>query len=70
MRVKAYCVYLSLRDLGTGLPVQMFRSSGQSDAKLPVFSSQASLVLIYKPTEGIKAESPFPGLGFNSGPET
>ncbi|GFV19499.1 hypothetical protein TNCV_3664311 [Trichonephila clavipes] len=34
--------------------VQMFRSSGQSDEKTPVFSSQACLVLIYRPTEGMK----------------
>ncbi|GFW61364.1 uncharacterized protein TNCV_4136821 [Trichonephila clavipes] len=34
-----------------GVHVQMFRSSGQPDAKPPVFSSQASLVLIYRSTE-------------------
>ncbi|GFV33103.1 hypothetical protein TNCV_509421 [Trichonephila clavipes] len=33
---------------------QVFRLGGQSDAKSPVFGSQASLVLIYRPTEGIK----------------
>ncbi|GFV55537.1 hypothetical protein TNCV_2573771 [Trichonephila clavipes] len=33
---------------------QMFRSSGQSDAKHPVLSSQESLVLIYRATEGMK----------------
>ncbi|GFY00190.1 uncharacterized protein TNCV_2835471 [Trichonephila clavipes] len=38
----------------TGLHVKMYRSSGQSDVKSPVFSSQASLVLIYRPTEGMK----------------
>ncbi|GFT67989.1 hypothetical protein TNCV_713611 [Trichonephila clavipes] len=44
-------VYVTL-DLGAH--VQMFRSSGQSDAKPPVFSSQESLELIYLPTEGMK----------------
>ncbi|GFV64616.1 hypothetical protein TNCV_3181121 [Trichonephila clavipes] len=33
---------------------QMFRSGGQSDAKPSVLSSQASLVLIYRPTEEMK----------------
>ncbi|GFV57880.1 transposable element Tcb2 transposase [Trichonephila clavipes] len=32
----------------------MFRSGSQSDAKPPVLSSQESLVLIYRPTEGMK----------------
>ncbi|GFW96708.1 hypothetical protein TNCV_2847641 [Trichonephila clavipes] len=32
----------------------MFRSDGQSDAKPPVLSSKTSLVLIYRPTEGMK----------------
>ncbi|GFX73576.1 hypothetical protein TNCV_2342811 [Trichonephila clavipes] len=54
MRAKAYCAYLSLRDLGAEMDVQMFCSNGQSDAKPPVFSFQASLVLIYQPTEGMK----------------
>ncbi|GFX57607.1 hypothetical protein TNCV_2675931 [Trichonephila clavipes] len=40
--------------LDTGVHVQMFRSSGQSDGKPPVFSSQSSLVLIYRPTDGMK----------------
>ncbi|GFY05154.1 hypothetical protein TNCV_3270261 [Trichonephila clavipes] len=35
----------------------MFWSSGQSEAKLPVFSSQASLILTYRPTEGMKGTS-------------
>ncbi|GFW37780.1 hypothetical protein TNCV_4629851 [Trichonephila clavipes] len=30
----------------------MFRSSGQPDTKPPVYSSQTSCVLIYRPTEG------------------
>ncbi|GFT34350.1 DDE_3 domain-containing protein [Trichonephila clavipes] len=47
-----------------GVLGQMFRSSGQSYTKLPVFSSQASLVLIYRPTEGMKVESILPSLGF------
>ncbi|GFV13081.1 hypothetical protein TNCV_4714061 [Trichonephila clavipes] len=32
----------------------MFRAGGQSDMKPPVFSHQASVVLIYRPTEGMK----------------
>ncbi|GFY23123.1 integrase catalytic domain-containing protein [Trichonephila clavipes] len=39
---------------GAGVTMQLFRSSGQSDAKTPVLSSQASLVLIYRPTEEMK----------------
>ncbi|GFW56253.1 hypothetical protein TNCV_1877731 [Trichonephila clavipes] len=35
---------------------QMFQSSGQSDVKPPVFSSQANLVLIYRSIEGMKGE--------------
>ncbi|GFV83335.1 hypothetical protein TNCV_1900611 [Trichonephila clavipes] len=42
----------------------MFRSGGQSDAKPPVFSSQASLILIYRPTEG----STLPNPGLEPGP--
>ncbi|GFV19094.1 hypothetical protein TNCV_3223131 [Trichonephila clavipes] len=33
---------------------QMSRSGSQSEAKPLVFSPQASLVLIYRPTEGVK----------------
>ncbi|GFT36088.1 hypothetical protein TNCV_4179011 [Trichonephila clavipes] len=33
---------------------EMSRSGGQSEAKPPVFSPQASVVLIYQPTEGMK----------------
>ncbi|GFW76665.1 hypothetical protein TNCV_4943821 [Trichonephila clavipes] len=40
--------------LGPRVHEQMFRSGGQSDARPPVLSSQASLVLIYQPTEGMK----------------
>ncbi|GFV13890.1 hypothetical protein TNCV_523691 [Trichonephila clavipes] len=69
MRAKAYCVYLSLRNLGIGVHVQMFRSSGQSDAKSPVFSSQASLVDIYRQTETDEWLSrPCPAQDLNSGP--
>ncbi|GFT50183.1 hypothetical protein TNCV_3622381 [Trichonephila clavipes] len=32
-----------------------YRSGGQSEAKSPVFSFQARLVLIYRPTEGTKS---------------
>ncbi|GFW13859.1 hypothetical protein TNCV_2097401 [Trichonephila clavipes] len=31
----------------------MFRSEGQSDARLPVFRSKANMGHIYQPTEGI-----------------
>ncbi|GFU40565.1 hypothetical protein TNCV_3229651 [Trichonephila clavipes] len=44
----------------------MFRSSDQSDAKPPVLSSQASLVLIYRLTEGMSR--PFPAQDLNPGP--
>ncbi|GFV13600.1 hypothetical protein TNCV_68031 [Trichonephila clavipes] len=37
--------------LGIDVHEQLFRSRGQSDAKSPVFNSQASLVLIYRPTK-------------------
>ncbi|GFU29749.1 hypothetical protein TNCV_4745741 [Trichonephila clavipes] len=54
MRDKASCACPIYVTLGTGMHVQMFRSSDQSDAKPPAFSSQASLLLIYRPTEGMK----------------
>ncbi|GFW14662.1 hypothetical protein TNCV_1561251 [Trichonephila clavipes] len=40
--------------MGTEVRDLMFWSVGQSDVKSPVFSSQASLKLIYRPTEDIK----------------
>ncbi|GFV37365.1 cullin-4A [Trichonephila clavipes] len=42
----------------------MIPSSGQSDAKPPVFSSQANLVVIYRPTEDLKGwvDLAHPGL--------
>ncbi|GFW31488.1 hypothetical protein TNCV_1288351 [Trichonephila clavipes] len=40
--------------MGPEVHGQMFRSGGRSDAKPPVLSSQASLVLIYQPTELMK----------------
>ncbi|GFW19808.1 hypothetical protein TNCV_3561111 [Trichonephila clavipes] len=43
---------------------QIFRSGGQSDTKPPVLSFQASLVLIYRPTEEMKAESTLLTPGF------
>ncbi|GFX92028.1 hypothetical protein TNCV_5004921 [Trichonephila clavipes] len=49
---KAYCARLGLHDLGCY--EQMFCSGGQSESKSPVFSSEASLILIYQPTEGMK----------------
>ncbi|GFS56756.1 hypothetical protein TNCV_2221901 [Trichonephila clavipes] len=39
--------------LGPEVHEQMFQSGGQS-AKPPVLSSQARLVIIYRPTEGMK----------------
>ncbi|GFV28032.1 hypothetical protein TNCV_187081 [Trichonephila clavipes] len=67
MKTKAYCACLSLPDLRRW--VQMFRSSGQSDAKAPRFSSQASLVLIYRPAEEMKRLSrPYPFRDLNPGP--
>ncbi|GFS60141.1 hypothetical protein TNCV_2826631 [Trichonephila clavipes] len=43
------------RSLGAEVHEQMSRSGGQSEARPPVFKSQASLVLIYRPTaEGMK----------------
>ncbi|GFS85595.1 hypothetical protein TNCV_2794331 [Trichonephila clavipes] len=38
--------------LGPEVYEQIFRSGGQPDVEPPVLSSQASLVLIYRPTEG------------------
>ncbi|GFW47199.1 hypothetical protein TNCV_56521 [Trichonephila clavipes] len=38
-----YCAYFNLRNLRNWGAWQMFRSSGQPDAKPPVFSFQASL---------------------------
>ncbi|GFX99875.1 uncharacterized protein TNCV_259121 [Trichonephila clavipes] len=40
--------------LGPEVHEQMFRSGGQSDTKPPVLSFQASLVLVYPPTEEMK----------------
>ncbi|GFX17119.1 hypothetical protein TNCV_4266451 [Trichonephila clavipes] len=50
MRAKAYCTYLSLRDLRQWVLVQMFPSSSQSAAKPSVFRvpKQARLALIHK----------------------
>ncbi|GFT42398.1 hypothetical protein TNCV_1786781 [Trichonephila clavipes] len=50
--------------LDTEVQEQMFRSGGQSDAKHPVFSSQASLVLIYRPIEKRNAELTLPSPEF------
>ncbi|GFX91257.1 putative LOC100569746 [Trichonephila clavipes] len=44
----------------------MFRSGGRSDVKAPVFSSKASLTLIYRPTEGIKGRFELAQSGFES----
>ncbi|GFV67753.1 transposable element Tcb1 transposase [Trichonephila clavipes] len=50
----AYCTLTVYVSLAPEVHGQMFRSGGQSDVKPPVLSSQASLVLIYRPTEGMK----------------
>ncbi|GFT80491.1 hypothetical protein TNCV_5122251 [Trichonephila clavipes] len=52
--------------LGPEMHKQMFWSGGESDAKSSLFSSQAHLVLIYRPTEGMS--QPCPALGLNLGP--
>ncbi|GFV72834.1 hypothetical protein TNCV_1325451 [Trichonephila clavipes] len=52
--------------LGLEVHEQMFRLGNQSDSKPPVLSSQASLVLIYRPTEEIKAEFPLPSPRFET----
>ncbi|GFW97073.1 hypothetical protein TNCV_2696951 [Trichonephila clavipes] len=52
LRAKVYCVNLSFRNLE--VHEQMLRSGGQPNMKPPVFSSQANLALIYRPTERIK----------------
>ncbi|GFX11893.1 hypothetical protein TNCV_2996771 [Trichonephila clavipes] len=44
-------IYLTL---GSDVDQEIFRSGDQSELKPPVLSSQASLVLIYRPTEGMK----------------
>ncbi|GFT69688.1 hypothetical protein TNCV_1298891 [Trichonephila clavipes] len=46
----ANSVYVTL-DLG--VHEHMYRAGGQSHAKLLVLRSQASLILIYRPTEGM-----------------
>ncbi|GFV42572.1 hypothetical protein TNCV_3719051 [Trichonephila clavipes] len=51
-----------------GVHVRMFRSSGQSDAKPPVISSQAGLVLIYRPTKrNERLSRPCPLRNLNAG---
>ncbi|GFU49989.1 hypothetical protein TNCV_2362671 [Trichonephila clavipes] len=48
---------------------QMSRSGGQSEAKPPqCFSPQASLVLIYRPTEGMKGRVDIAQPGIEPGP--
>ncbi|GFY01648.1 hypothetical protein TNCV_2608311 [Trichonephila clavipes] len=42
--------------LGLEEPKKMFQSGGQSDVKPSVLSSQASLVLIYRPISGLRDE--------------
>ncbi|GFY00273.1 hypothetical protein TNCV_4710751 [Trichonephila clavipes] len=50
--------------LDTEVQKQMSRSSGQSDAKTSSVRSQASLVLIYRPTERMKASVDLVQPGF------
>ncbi|GFU62920.1 hypothetical protein TNCV_40711 [Trichonephila clavipes] len=50
--------------LDTEVHQQMFLSCGQSEAKPPVFRSQASLVLIYQPAKERRAESKLSCTGF------
>ncbi|GFV44520.1 hypothetical protein TNCV_3287021 [Trichonephila clavipes] len=64
MRSKAYCAQLSIRDLGPDVHEQMFQPGGQSNATPPVLSSQTSLGLTYRLTEGMKVRVTFaqPGV--------
>ncbi|GFU92613.1 hypothetical protein TNCV_4795411 [Trichonephila clavipes] len=55
MRVRPTVPNSVYATLGLDVHEQIFRSDGQLDAKLPALSSQASLILIYRPTEEIKA---------------
>ncbi|GFW92737.1 hypothetical protein TNCV_1735301 [Trichonephila clavipes] len=55
--------------LGPEVHEKMLRSGGQSDAKRSVLSSQASLVLICRPTEGDeRMGQPCRAPGLNLGP--
>ncbi|GFS55186.1 hypothetical protein TNCV_4799321 [Trichonephila clavipes] len=54
MRAKTCCAISVYVTLDADLREQMLRSCGQYDAKLPVFSSKASMALIYRPTERMK----------------
>ncbi|GFV24398.1 hypothetical protein TNCV_2005811 [Trichonephila clavipes] len=54
MRTNVYSAHPVFVTLGAEVHKQMFRSGGQSDAKSSLFSSQASLILIYRPTEDMK----------------
>ncbi|GFW08875.1 hypothetical protein TNCV_3474291 [Trichonephila clavipes] len=54
MKAKAYCAHLSIRDHSAEVHEQMSQSGGQSDVNPPVFSHQASLLLICRPTEEMK----------------
>ncbi|GFV91598.1 hypothetical protein TNCV_770641 [Trichonephila clavipes] len=47
-------------NFGTEVYEQMFRSCVGPDTIPPVFSSEEILVLVYRPTDGTKAESTFP----------
>ncbi|GFS82922.1 hypothetical protein TNCV_1568101 [Trichonephila clavipes] len=55
--------------LGAEEHEQMFRFSGQPTVKPPKISSQASLVLTYRPTKGSEQLSrPCPAWGLNNRP--
>ncbi|GFV11245.1 hypothetical protein TNCV_3723341 [Trichonephila clavipes] len=60
MRAKAYSAQLSIHDLGSEVYEQMFWPGDQFDVRPPVLSSQPSLVLIYRPLKGLKAEPTLP----------
>ncbi|GFW00839.1 hypothetical protein TNCV_1760771 [Trichonephila clavipes] len=44
--------------LGSGVHVQLFRSSGQSEVELPNLSSEARFVLIYRPIKMMSRTCP------------
>ncbi|GFT72037.1 hypothetical protein TNCV_2516561 [Trichonephila clavipes] len=52
LKAKPYCAHLSIRD--HEVLELISRSGGHSEAKSPMFSPQASLVLIYRASEGVK----------------
>ncbi|GFV60292.1 hypothetical protein TNCV_3469281 [Trichonephila clavipes] len=53
------CLHFTKDLSGAGVHEQMFRSSGQPNAKPPALGSQASVLLIYVATEGMKGSVDF-----------